>query len=59
METKAGLHSGVMHNGDFYRVNISDKPSLYIFLKLIIPYLQHKNRRKQAFLALNNVRLRL
>lgn len=59
MEAKAGLHSGVIHNGDFYRVNISDSPSLYVFLKLVIPYLQHKNRQKQAFLALNNIHLRI
>ena len=59
LETKAGMHGKIKHNGDFYRVNIRDRNAINLSLTQLLPFLEHENRRHHALIALKNVRDRL
>lgn len=59
LETKAGLYSGEKHNGDFWRIAVAEKKSLFICLTQLLFYFRHANRIKMAKLALRNLLSRL
>lgn len=59
LETEAGIHSGVKHNGDFWRIGVSEKKSLFICLTQLLLYFRHPNRIKMAKLSLRSLLSRL
>ena len=49
------LADGINRNGDFYRVDLMDRHTLFACLNKIIPLLKHERRLKDAQTALTNV----
>ncbi len=61
LETKKGFidKRGIIHNGDFWRINISNKQGLNSLFTLIGPYLKHKDKIEAIKLAQENVKNRI
>ena len=60
LETRAGIQTnGAKHNGNFWRIGVSEKKSLFICLTQLLFYFRHPNRIKMAKLALRNLLSRL
>ncbi len=49
---------GYVRNGDYWNLTINKKSELYKFTKIILPYLKHKKRIRDANKVINNIVLR-
>lgn len=55
LETKKGIHGNRKHNGDFWRVKVSERYSLLRLLNNIEPFIKHEKRYKDLVKAKNNL----
>ena len=55
LETKKGIHNGKKHNGDFWRVKVSEMSSLLKLLNNLEPFIKHEKRYNDLIHARNNI----